>query len=256
LLSVSQNQSLVFRENLEAWLGASTTMLRMTLPHIRSITVPLVAVLALAACSRATQEPVRTSPPPSRDQSDIAAIAKAKADSARYPYTAADVHFMSGMIGHHAQAIDIARWAPTHGASASLQTLAERVINAQQDEIALMQRWLRDRQQPVPEARATAMKTNMGGVEHAHLMPGMISEDQLKQLDQARGKDFDRLFLTFMIQHHRGAVTMVEELFRSQGAGLDDTVFKVASDISADQSAEIDRMQRMLFTVTTGIPSP
>ena len=223
-------------------------MIGMTLPHSRVLTALLVAAVAMMACSSAT--PVR------RDQSDLAAIAKAKADSARYPYTAADVHFMSAMIGHHAQAIDIARWAPTHGASASLQTLAERVINAQQDEIALMERWLRDRQQPVPEARATAMKTTMGGVEHAHLMPGMLSEDQLKQLDQARGKDFDWLFLTFMIQHHRGAVTMVEELFKSQGAGLDNTVFKVASDISADQSAEIDRMQKMLFTLTTGIPSP
>jgi uncharacterized protein (DUF305 family) len=220
----------------------------MTLPHSRALTALLMAAVAMAACSSAT--------PVGRDQSDLAAIAKAKADSARYPYTAADVHFMSAMIAHHAQAIDIARWAPTHGASASLQTLAERVINAQQDEIGLMQRWLRDRQQPVPEARATVMKTTMGGVEHAHLMPGMLSEDQLKQLDQARGKDFDRLFLTFMIQHHRGAVTMVEELFSSQGAGLDNTVFKLASDISADQSAEIDRMQRMLFTVTTEIPSP
>jgi uncharacterized protein (DUF305 family) len=156
---------------------------------------------------------------------------------------------MSAMIAHHAQAIDMARWAPTHGADASLQRMAERIINAQQDEIALMQQWLRDRQLPIPDASAA-------GVGHVHLMPGMLNQDQLQQLDQARGKEFDRLFLTFMIQHHRGAVTMVEDLFRSQGAGLDDTVFKLASDISADQSAEIDRMQKMLFTLTTGIPAP
>ena len=85
-------------------------------------------------------------------------------------------------------------------------------------------------------------------------MPGMLTADQLKQLDEARGKEFDRLFLTLMTQHHRGAVTMVEELFRSQGAALDDTVFKLASDISADQTSEIERMQKMLFTLTTGIP--
>jgi uncharacterized protein (DUF305 family) len=163
---------------------------------------------------------------------------------------------MSAMIAHHAQAIDMARWAPTHGASPSLQILTERVINAQQDEIGLMERWLRDRQLPVPEARAGPMKMTMGGVEHVMLMPGMLTDDEMKQLDQARGTDFDRLFLTFMIKHHRGAVTMVEELFRSQGAALDDTVFKLASDISADQSAEIDRMQKMLFTLTTGIPTP
>ena len=90
-----------------------------------------------------------------------------------------------------------------------------------------------------PDPAATA-----GHATHAHLMPGMLTEDQLKQLDAARGKEFERLFLTFMIQHHRGAVTMVEELFSSQGAGLDDTVFKLASDISADQTSEIERMQR------------
>jgi uncharacterized protein (DUF305 family) len=209
----------------------------------------------MSACSSARQETVGTSPAPvSHDQSDSAAIAKARADSARYPYTAADIHFMSAMIAHHAQAIDMARWAPTHGAGPSLQILAERVINAQQDEIALMQRWLRDRRLPVPEARADT-KMTMGGVEHVMLMPGMLTSDQMKELDQARGKEFDRLFLTFMIQHHRGAVTMVNELFSSQGAGLDDTVFKLASDIGADQSAEIERMQKMLFTLTTGIPS-
>ena len=156
---------------------------------------------------------------------------------------------MSAMIAHHAQAIDISRWAPTHGASSSIQILAERVINAQQDEIALMQRWLRERRLPVPEPVAA-----MAAGEHQHLMAGMLTAEQLKQLDEARGKEFDRLFLTFMTQHHRGAVTMVEELFRSQGAALDDTVFKLAADINADQTSEIERMQKMLFTLTTGIP--
>ena len=160
---------------------------------------------------------------------------------------------MSMMIAHHAQAIDIARWSPTHGASASLRVLSERVINAQKDEIALMQRWLRERRLPVPEASA-AMPMAGGG--HMHHMPGMLSAEQLAQLDQARDKDFDRLFLTFMIQHHSGAVTMVEELFRSQGAALDDTVFKLASDISADQTTEIERMQQMLAGLMFGPQSP
>ena len=159
---------------------------------------------------------------------------------------------MSAMIAHHAQAIDMSRWAPTHGATPSIQVLAERIINAQQDEIALMQTWLRDRGLPVPEALATPP----GVAEHQHLMAGMLTAEQLKQLDEARNQDFDRLFLTFMVQHHRGAVSMVEELVRSQGAALDDTVFKLASDIGADQTSEIDRMQRMLFTLTTGIPVP
>jgi uncharacterized protein (DUF305 family) len=228
----------------------------MTLLHSHTITPLLVAAVAIAACSRATRETERPSPHPvSRDQGDMAAIAKAKADSARYPYTAADVHFMSAMIGHHSQAIVVAGWAPTHGASASIRTLAERIINAQQDEITTMQQWLRDRQQPVPEARATGMKMT-DGVAHEMLMPGMLTADQMKQLDEAKGKEFDQLFLILMIQHHRGAVSMVNELFSSYGAGLDETVFKFASDVNVDQSTEIDRMQKMLAALTLGIPSP
>ena len=91
-----------------------------------------------------------------RSQSDLAAVAKAREDSARRPYTAADVHFMSGMIGHHSQAIVMAGWAPSHGASPSVHTLSDRIINAQRDEIATMQQWLRDRQQPVPETSASS----------------------------------------------------------------------------------------------------
>lgn len=176
-------------------------------------------------------------------------IAKAKADSARYPYTAADILFMSGMIGHHSQAILIAGWAPAHGASAQVRILAERIINAQQDEINIMTLWLRDRRQPVPKASATGMKMMMDGMEHEMVMPGMLTSEQLKQLDQANGKEFDRLFLGFMIQHHRGAVTMVTDLFATYGAGQDETVFKFASDVNVDQSTEIARMQRMLLAL-------
>ncbi len=177
--------------------------------------------------------------------------------SATARHTVADVHFMTGMIGHHAQAIVMAQMAPSHGASGSLQTLAARIINAQQDEIAIMQQWLRDRNQPVPEARpTTTMKMMHGGVEHEMSLPGMVSDAQLKQLDAARGAEFDRLFLTFMIQHHQGAVSMVKELFGSQGAALDDTVFKIASDINVDQTTEIGRMMRMLLTLPPDKPAP
>ena len=190
-----------------------------------------------------------------RSQSDLAAVAKAREDSARRPYTAADVHFMSGMIGHHSQAIVMAGWAPSHGASPSVHTLSDRIINAQRDEIATMQQWLRDRQQPVPETSAKGMKMVMDGVEHEMLMPGMLTEAQMKQLDAARGKEFDRLFLTFMIQHHKGAVQMVKELFDSYGAAQDDLVFKFASDVNVDQTTEIARMEKMLVALTFGIES-
>jgi uncharacterized protein (DUF305 family) len=182
--------------------------------------------------------------------------AKARTDSMRYPYTQADIDFMSGMIAHHAQAITMAQWAPTHGANSSIQTLAKRIINAQTDEIALMQRWLRDRHQPVPQASPAGMKMMMNGHEEVMLMPGMLTPDQMKQLDAARGPAFDRLFLTFMIQHHQGAVAMVKQLFETYGAGQDDTVFKFASDVNIDQTTEIDRMQKMLVLETFGLAAP
>jgi uncharacterized protein (DUF305 family) len=100
------------------------------------------------------------------------------------------------------------------------------------------------------------MKMMMNGVEHEMLMPGMLTETQMKQLDQARGPEFDRLFLTFMIQHHRGAVAMVKQLFDSYGAGQDETVFKFATDVNVDQATEIERMQKMLVSLTLGVESP
>jgi uncharacterized protein (DUF305 family) len=204
-------------------------------------------LIAASASRSAAQAPASTSGQPSAtQQGDMAAIARAKADSARYPYTAADIDFMSHMIGHHAQAIVMSKMAPTHGASPAVLRLAERIINAQQDEIATMQQWLGDRRQPVPEAKPTGMKMMMNGVEHVMLMPGMLTDEQMKQLDAARGKEFDRLLLTFMIQHHRGAVSMVQDLFGSYGAAQDEIVFKFANDVSVDQTTEIARMERML----------
>jgi uncharacterized protein (DUF305 family) len=210
----------------------------------------LVAAMVVTASLAHGQVVVQSS---ARAQSDLAAIAKARQDSARRPYTAADIHFMSGMIGHHAQALVMAGWAPSHGASESVRTLCERIINAQTDEITLMQQWLRDRQLPVPDANAKGLKMVMDGVEHVMLMPGMLTDEQMQQLDAARGKDFDKLFLTFMIQHHRGAVQMVHDLFESYGAAQDDLVFKFASDVQVDQTTEIARMQRMLVAISFGI---
>jgi uncharacterized protein (DUF305 family) len=171
---------------------------------------------------------------------------------AQHDYTAADIQFMDGMIAHHAQALLMAGWAESHGASPAVLTLTSRITNAQKDEIAGMQKWLRDRRQPVPEPDPHGMMMNMNGMQHEMLMPGMLTESQLKQLDEARSKEFDRLFLTFMIQHHRGAVTMVNALFGTNGAAQDITVYKMASDISADQTTEIERMQKMLASTVFG----
>jgi uncharacterized protein (DUF305 family) len=224
----------------------------MTALHWRSMAAALVSGLALAACSSGQSKGVQASPEPA--QGDHSAVAKPKAG---YPYTEADVQFMAGMIGHHAQALVMAGWAPTHGANSSVRTLAERIINGQQDEIATMQRWLRDRGQTVPEpgATGTKMKMKMGGAEHEMLMPGMLTEAQMKELDRARGSDFDRLFLTYMIQHHRGAVSMVNDLFGTKGAAREETTFKLANDVSVDQTTEIARMERMLAALPPGQPA-
>ena len=167
----------------------------------------------------------------------------AAADSGRPPYTKADVDFISGMIAHHAQAVLMAGWAPSHGASASVQALCERIVVAQRDEIRFMQRWLRERKQAVPDGDTSHMM--MAGMD-MKLMPGMLTPEQLVALDKARGPEFDRLFLAFMIQHHNGAIEMVETLFSSNGAGQDEDVFKFASDVHVDQITEVNRMTKML----------
>ena len=224
---------------------APTTMTLVTSVN-RSLAL-LSAAFAIAACSSQTSaNRGAAAPSPAQAQGEAAAIARAQADSVRNPYTAADVHFMQGMIGHHSQAIVMAGWAPAHGANASVRTLSERIINAQQDEIATMQTWLSDRHQMVPEARASPMKMMVGGKEQEMLMPGMLTAEQMHQLDLAKGADFDRLFLTDMIQHHRGAVSMVKDLFGTYGAGQDEVIFKFASDVNVDQTTEIARMERML----------
>lgn len=217
--------------------------------HTSGITAALLAATITAACSSATRGAVQASSQPAIGaHTGLSVLATARADSARRTFNAADVSFMSGMIGHHAQAITMASWAPTHGATV-VRTLAERIINSQQDEIATMQQWLRDRGQPVPQANAAGMKMMMNGAEHTMLMPGMLTEAQMRQLDQATGAEFDRLFLTDMIQHHRGAVSMVKDLFDSYGAAQGDVTFKIASDINVDQTTEIARMEKMLVTL-------
>jgi len=175
-----------------------------------------------------------------------AGIEQARKDSVRRPYTAADIEFMSGMISHHAQAGQMAKWAESHNASKAVQIFCGRVATAQTAEIGLMQQWLAERRQPVPDADPRGMKMDMGGTTHFMAMPGMLTEEQMKQLDAARGTEWDRLFLTFMVQHHRGAIQMVQKLFGTAGAGQDEIVFKFANDVQVDQSTEIDRMMQML----------
>jgi uncharacterized protein (DUF305 family) len=234
------------------------SFLRMT--HVRSPFVFIAAALLIGACAGSPGNV-----PDSFVMGQAGATSRARADSMRLPYTQADIDFMSGMIHHHAQAIQISRWAPGHGASPAVQRLTARIINAQSDEITTMQHWLRDRNHDpmtvdtlgtVTAAKASAAPhaghdmsamAGMPGMGAMAPMPGMLNESQLKQLDAARGAEFDHLLLVFMMQHHRGAVSMVRSLFANQGAGQDETVFKFASDVEVDQSTEIQRMLSMLL---------
>ena len=175
-------------------------------------------------------------------------VASAQAPGARPPYSQADVDFMTGMIVHHAQALVMAAWAPSHGANESVRILCERIIVAQTDEINATKRWLAERGLPFPDT--ASHQHDMPGMTHA-MMPGMLTAGQLQQLQQARGPDFDRLFLTFMIQHHQGAITMVEALLDTPGAVQDGVIYRFATDVNADQLSEIDRMRRMLAAMTT-----
>ena len=170
----------------------------------------------------------------------------ARPDLVREPYNEADVAFMAGMIPHHAQAVLIAGWAGAHGARPDVRTLCERIVVGQRDEIETMRNWLRDRGEDVPAADATHHRMKMNGVEHDMLMPGMLTAEDLAQLDKARSADWDTLFLKAMIRHHEGALKMVDDLFESYGAMQDEDVYKFVSDMYADQTAEIERMQKML----------
>ena len=161
-------------------------------------------------------------------------------------YTAADVAFMQGMIGHHAQALVMAAMAPTHGASDQVQLFCRKIIRSQQDEIDLMQTWLRDNGERVPDPNDPHAGMDMSMPGHEMLMPGMLTAARLATLDSARGAEFDRLFLIDMIQHHEGALTMVKTLFDTPGAGQTPEIFGYATGVDADQRAEIERMQGML----------
>ena len=201
----------------------------------------LLVLAGAAACGGRAASPGVTT------NDEFEALYRARTDSARMRFSEADVEFMSAMIGHHAQALVMAGLAPTRGASPQIQTLAARISNAQQDEIARMQEWLRNRGRSAPEVMIHGTELMIHGAgEHVLHGPGMLTPEQLAELERARGADFDRLFLTYMIQHHEGAVAMVERLFASDGAAQDNEAFKLAGDIHVDQVTEIARMQGML----------
>ncbi|MFY9573188.1 MAG: DUF305 domain-containing protein [Blastocatellia bacterium] len=159
------------------------------------------------------------------------------------PTSPADVQFMQGMIMHHAQAVEMTAWIESHTENRDVRSLGARISRSQSDEIKFMKRWLASRGQPISQAMA-----DMPNMSHEPmgLMPGMLTPEQMEALTKARGQEFDHLFLTGMIQHHGGALTMVKDLFDTAGAGQDAELFNFATDVDSGQRAEIRIMQSML----------
>ena len=167
------------------------------------------------------------------------------------PASPADVHFMQGMIMHHAQAVEMTALIESHTENKDLRSLGARISRSQSDEIKFMKRWLAAHGQPASEAMPDMPHMNMSH-ESMALMPGMLTPEQMEALRKARGEEFDHLFLTGMIQHHDGALTMVKDLFDTAGAGQDAELFNFATDVDSGQRAEIRIMQSMLEKKTLG----
>jgi len=248
-------------------------------------------------------------------RTDLSELFWARQDSAKMQFTQPDVDFMAGMIGHHAQALIMSSMASVNNASPSVVTLTKRIINAQKDEIGIMQRWLHDRKQMVPQVTIDGLqliiepgsepslvfdsaqvahavkhfnkhgsymdnnhyqmmhgsKMSHEGVDHGTMehgdnemshegmlhsgmhdhsnMPGMLTQKQLEELALAKGTEFDRLFLTYMIKHHTGAIIMVKDLVETDGAAQELQIGELAGEINVDQQTEIERMRLMLMEV-------
>ncbi|MFN2513910.1 MAG: DUF305 domain-containing protein [Pyrinomonadaceae bacterium] len=166
------------------------------------------------------------------------------------PPSPADVQFMQGMIMHHAQAVEMTALIQSHTENREIRTLGERISRSQSDEIRFMKQWLKARGQPTSMATSHGShrpETHGGDMpSHNMLMPGMLTAKQLDALRKAKGKGFDHLFLSGMIQHHNGALVMVRELFDTAGAGQDAELFNFATDVDSGQRAEVRVMQNML----------
>ena len=162
------------------------------------------------------------------------------------PASAKDVEFMQGMIMHHAQAVEMVTLISERTQNKPLRLLGSRIGNSQTDEMKFMERWLEIRGMPTIPGSSSAGPHGHTGPAMPHLMPGMLSPEQMEALREAKGAEFDRLFLTGMIQHHEGALTMVAELFATAGAGQDAELFNFATDVDSGQRAEIKSMKTLL----------
>jgi uncharacterized protein (DUF305 family) len=209
---------------------------------IAIVLVTALAAVAAASCKTAgTPAPAIVQPGAPGQASKVVQAEQAR-DLSKVQFTPADVTFMQGMIHHHGQAVDMTQLLATRTNSDDMKKLALRIELSQNDEMKMMRRWLAARGQEVPGEHAHHMPG-------APMMPGMLSAQEMERLAAAKGTEFDRLFLEGMIKHHAGALTMVQELFATPGAGQDSEIYAFASDVDADQRMEIDRMAAMLAAI-------
>ena len=205
------------------------------------LAVALGAVLVSAACRTAGGAAgPQIIQPGAPGEANRVLTADAATDLSKVQATPADVKFMQGMIGHHAQAIEMTALIAPRTSREEMKLLGQRITVSQADEMDMMRTWLRARGQEIP-------------AEHAHhtpegMMPGMLSAEQMAELTAATGEAFDKLFLRYMIQHHEGALSMVDDLFKTPGAGQEGDINAFAADVDSDQRMEIDRMRAMLGT--------
>ena len=247
---------------------------RMKRSVARVIAAGLPALLSLAACSARKPQPAPVVLAHTSEETMRLPATDVMPDSARHGYTAADVRFVHHMLVHHAQALAMTSLVPARTARPDMRLLAERIDVSQKSEIAMMQRWLKARGEEIPDLDAhhgmsghdmaghdmsmpgMSMPASTPGItKPGTSMPGMLTPEQMAALSSASGPEFDRLFLEGMIQHHEGALVMVADLFATQGAGQESEIFRFASDVDADQRAEIKRMRTMQTAPNVGAPN-
>ena len=198
----------------------------------------LLVVLVTAGCRSAGGAGTPIVQPGAPGETNRVLTPEAASDLSKVQATPADVKFMQGMIGHHAQAIEMTDLIASRTSREQMKLLGQRIAVSQADEMNMMRAWLKARGQEVP-------------AEHAHhmpggMMPGMLTPEQMAELTAATGEAFDRLFLRYMIQHHEGALAMVDDLFKTPGAGQEGDINAFAADVDSDQRMEIDRMRALL----------
>jgi uncharacterized protein (DUF305 family) len=209
----------------------------------------LICLLSLLVCAQqadSTAPPVVVQPgAPGQPTRTLPSLTTATLP----PRSPKDVEFMQGMIMHHAQAVEMTALIESHTGNKNLRLLGARISKSQSEEINFMKRWLEARGEPISMPMPDMTGVDMSGMDmssHQMLMPGMLTPKQMDALRKAKGAEFDRLFLTGMIQHHRGALIMVKDLFDTAGAGQDAELFSFATDVDSGQRAEIRIMQNML----------